>query len=163
MWRALIQAAASRLKHFDVNRVFGKELADADLEVSRLPSRPELPDPLVMLNGERVASKEQWLSKRRPELQELFQYYMYGYLPAAPVKIEYEVEREDGQSLDGKATLKEVIVSFGPPEVPRIHLLLAVPNKRPGPAPVFLGANACGFHVHGGTPGSPGRRYREPR
>src|SRR5437870_9440293 len=29
--------------------------------VSELPARPELPDPLVMLNGDRVTTKEQWL------------------------------------------------------------------------------------------------------
>jgi hypothetical protein len=40
--------------------------------VSELPAHPDLPDPLVMFNGERVTSKEQWRSKRRPELKELF-------------------------------------------------------------------------------------------
>ena len=50
-------------------------------EPSKLPSHPELPDPLVMFNGERIASKRAWFDKRRPELKELFQHYMYGYLP----------------------------------------------------------------------------------
>src|SRR5262245_19501097 len=49
--------------------------------VSQLPSRPELPDPLVMLNGDRVTTKEQWFDKRRPELKALFQHYMYGTFP----------------------------------------------------------------------------------
>jgi hypothetical protein len=40
--------------------------------VSELPAHPDLPDPLVMFNGERVTSKEQWLTKRRPELKDLF-------------------------------------------------------------------------------------------
>ena len=48
-----------------------------------LPSRPELPDPLVMLDGTKVATKEQWVEKRRPELKDLFQHYMYGTIPAA--------------------------------------------------------------------------------
>ena len=55
-------------------------------EADKLPSRPELPDPLVMFNGERVASREQWFDKRRPELKALFQHYMYGYAPP-PAKI----------------------------------------------------------------------------
>ena len=50
-------------------------------DVSKLPSRPDLPDPLVMFNGDRVTTKEQWVDKRRPELKALFQYYMYGDLP----------------------------------------------------------------------------------
>jgi hypothetical protein len=121
--------------------------AAADLPpVSKLPSRPELPDPLVMLNGERVTSKEQWLTRRRPELKELFQHYQYGYLPPA-VKVETRVEREDRKAFAGKATLKEVTVSFGPSGTPPIHLLLVVPNERKGPAPVFVGMNFCGNHA----------------
>ena len=74
---------------------------DADWPaVSRLPSQPDLPDPLLMFNGERVASKQQWVDKRRPELKELFQHYMYGYLPAAE-KIEPKIERQDERSERG--------------------------------------------------------------
>jgi hypothetical protein len=71
---------------------------------------------------------------------------MYGYLPP-PVKIEAKVEREDRKALEGKATLKEVTISFGPIGTPPIHLLLVVPNERKGPAPVFVGMNFCGNHA----------------
>jgi len=115
-------------------------------EPDQLPAHPELPDPLVMLNGERVASKQQWIDKRRPELKKLFQHYMYGYLPP-PAKIKAKVEHENAKAFDGKATLREVTISFGPPETPPIHLLLAIPNQRKGPAPVFIGINFCGNHA----------------
>jgi hypothetical protein len=114
---------------------------------AQLPSRPELPDPLVMFDGRRIADREQWHRERRPELKELFQHYMYGYLPPVPGKIEPKVEREDRQALGGKATLKEVTVALGPPETPPVHLLLVVPNHRRGPAPVFVGMNFCGNHA----------------
>jgi hypothetical protein len=116
-------------------------------EVSRLPSQPDLPDPLRMLDGQGVRTPEQWVNKRRPELRELFQYYMYGYLPAAPAGVDYKVEREDGGVFGGKAKLKEVTITLGPPEVPQIHLLLVVPNERKAPAPVFLGLNFSGNHT----------------
>src|SRR5262249_20105583 len=77
--------------------------------VSQLPSRPELPDPLVMLNGDRVTTKEQWFDKRRPELKALFQHYMYGTFPP-PAKIDAKVEREDPRALDGRASLKEITI-----------------------------------------------------
>jgi dienelactone hydrolase len=115
-------------------------------EPDKLPSHPELPDPLVMFNGERVTSKQQWIDKRRPELKALFQHYMYGYLPP-PAPITAKVEYEDAKAFDGKATLREVAISVGPPEVPSIHLLLVVPNQRKGPAPVFVGINFCGNHA----------------
>src|SRR6516225_5822128 len=98
--------------------------AHADVpEVSKLPSRPQLPDPLVLFNGDRVTSREQWFNQRRPELEVLFQHYMYGYLPPAPAKVDSKVGREDQQAFGGKATLKEVTIAFGPPEMPQIHLL----------------------------------------
>lgn len=123
-------------------------LSAADFpEAAKLPSRPELPDPLVMLNGERVTTAEQWHKQRRPELKALIQHYMYGYLPPPPDKIVAKVEREDPKALDGKATLREVTISFGPPEMPKIHLLLVIPNERKGPAPAFVGMNFCGNHA----------------
>jgi hypothetical protein len=114
---------------------------------ARLPARPELPDPLVMLNGDKVTTKEQWLAKRRPELKELFQHYMYGYLPPVPAKVSAQVTLTDPKFFDGKATLKLVTLTYGPPEWPKIHLLVVVPNERKGPAPVFVGMNFAGNHA----------------
>src|SRR6266446_8548299 len=121
-------------------------------EVSKLSSQPGLPDPLLMSGGEPgrpkpVADKEHWIAKRRPELKALFQHYMYGYTPAAPARVIPTIEREDSRFFGGKATKKEVTISFGPPDCPKIHLLLVIPNERKGPAPVFLGMNFCGNHA----------------
>jgi hypothetical protein len=115
--------------------------------VSKLPSQPQLPDPLTMLDGTKVTTKDQWEKKRRPELKALFQHYMYGYFPPRPNNVAFQVERVDKKALGGKATLKEITISFGPPETPKIHLLLLIPNQRKGPAPVFLGLNFCGNHT----------------
>jgi len=111
-----------------------------------LPVNAELPDPLVLRNGERVKTKEDWFKKRAPELRELFQHYMYGVAPPAPEKNEVKIEREDRKYFDGKATLKEITIRFGPEGTPPIHLLLVIPNKRTSPAPVFVGMNFNGNH-----------------
>lgn len=116
-------------------------------EVSQLPAVRELPDPLVMFDGRRVMSPEQWRSERRPELKALFQHYMYGYMPAAPERIDAAVERVDRTYFGGAATKKEVVIRFGPAGTPPIQLLLVVPNRRPSPAPVFVGMNFCGNHT----------------
>jgi hypothetical protein len=116
-------------------------------DVAQLPSHPGLPDPLVLFNGERVATRQQWFDQRRPELKALFAWYMYGAAPPAPTHVEGKVERTDPRAFGGKATLREVTVSFGPPDVPKIHLLLVVPNARKGPAPVFVGMNFSGNHA----------------
>ncbi|MCY3024301.1 MAG: acetylxylan esterase [Planctomycetota bacterium] len=120
--------------------------AESFPEVDQLPAAAELPDMLLMFNGERVATREQWVQKRRPELKALFQHYMYGYMPPAPDKIAAKVEREDKKCFGGKATRKELTISFGPAGAPVINLLLVVPNERQKPAPVVVGPNFNGNH-----------------
>lgn len=116
-------------------------------EPSRLPSQPELPDPLVCFDGHKVASREEWTTKRRPELKALFQHYMYGKFLPAPEQVKAHVRHADTEALGGKATLREIELTVGPPAAPRIHLLLVTPNDRKSPAPVFIGANFCGNHA----------------
>jgi hypothetical protein len=116
-------------------------------EVAQLPVRPEMPDPLVMFDGKPVTSPEQWTRLRRPELKALFQYYMYGKMPPRPDDETFAIAREDRSFLGGKATLKEVTIDLGSPDLPKIQLLVVVPNERRGPAPAFLGANFEGNHT----------------
>ncbi len=100
---------------------------------SKLPAHAELPDPLTMLDGKKVTTKKEWLTRRRPELKELFQHYMYGYFPPKPDNLKFKVERVDRNALGGKATLKEVTISFGPPDTPKMHLPEAwLPKNCPG-------------------------------
>lgn len=112
-----------------------------------LPAHSKLPDPLTMFDGKKITTKDEWQSVRRPELRKLFQHYMYGTIPAKPDNLSFKVERVDPNALGGKATLKEITITFGPPETPKMHLLLVVPNKRNGPAPVFVGLNFSGNHT----------------
>ncbi len=147
MRRGVIIAVARALV-FLAAPLGGAEMSFAGFpEVSGLPPRPEMPDPLVTFEGDRVSSPEQWAGKRRPELKALFEHYMYGRAADAPSAVGSKVDREDPNYFGGKATLKEVAITFGPPEAPKIHLLLVVPNKRTGPAPTFLGLNFNGNHT----------------
>ncbi len=134
------------LRVFLILGLFASSVAAAEFPPpDNLPSIPELPDPLVMLDGTNVASKEDWLNKRRPELKEMFQHYMYGKLPA-PIKVSAKVRYEDPKAFGGKATLREVVLSLGEPSRATINLLLIVPNERKGPSPVFVGLNFSGNH-----------------
>lgn len=117
-------------------------------DASQLPSQEALPDPLVMRDGTRITTAAEWQTRRKPELQALFQHYMYGHLPAKPARWSEEVLFSDSGFLDGKATLSETRISFfGPDLKHRLHVLLVVPNRRTGPAPVFVGMNFCGNHA----------------
>jgi len=115
--------------------------------VDQLPAKPEFPDPLVMLDGTRVATKEQWETKRKPELKALFQHYMYGRLPPTPKRQSYTELFRNEKALGGKATLSEVKITFEEPSLSHpIHVLFVVPNAVSKP-PVFVGMNFCGNHT----------------
>ncbi len=114
--------------------------------IDNLPANSALPDPLITLAGKPVTTRDAWFNERRPELQRLFEHYMYGRAPAAP-PVRARREREDRQLFGGKATKRELALEFGPPGTPPIHLLLVVPNGRQGPVPVFVGLNFCGNHT----------------
>lgn len=109
------------------------------------PAQPGFPDPLAMLNGERVRTQADWERRRRPELKALFQRYMYGEIPKA-VRMEATLRAVHSDFLGGAATLK-LITLASPRGGPQIDLMLVVPNERPNPAPVFLALNFCGNHA----------------
>jgi hypothetical protein len=116
-----------------------------------LKPQAELPNPLIALSGKKVESKEEWEKTRRPELQQLFQHYMYGKLPPAPSLLSVHERFNDPNFLGGKATLRELTVSFewqsAKPSKHTLYVLLVSPNKRETPAPIFIGLNFCGNHA----------------
>lgn len=122
-----------------------------------LKPQTELPSPLVSLSGQKIETVREWESKRRPELKQLFQHYMYGKLPAVPADYQTQELFNDPTFLKGKATLRELKVRFALPRVsPQaepawskkvLYVLLVTPNERAMPAPLFIGLNFCGNHA----------------
>lgn len=111
-----------------------------------LPRVAEFPDPLQMFDGSPVATAADWHNRRKPEIQQLFQHYMYGRRPAAPERVTGRVLFEDPQAFGGNGVLREVEVAFGPPDWPKIYLLVATPRGA-GPFPCVVGANFGGNHL----------------
>jgi hypothetical protein len=103
-----------------------------------------LPDPLITQAGQPVTTHEEWLRQRAPELKELFQHYEYGHFPPAPAHVDAKLEREDRAALGGKATLRELTLTWGMPEV-AIHLLMVLPHAAK-PVPAFLGLSFVSTH-----------------
>jgi len=112
---------------------------------------------LTMFDGRPVKSARQWRRERRPELKRLFEHYMYGSAPPPPGNVRGKVELEDPRFFGGKATLRDVTLTYGPEGAPPIHLLVVVPNSRKGPAPVFLGISFTGNHAVVNDPRIPAR------
>lgn len=127
--------------------LFGAFAVTAVARPADPPQAFTFPDPLTMADGTKVATKEQWETKRKPELKELFQKHMYGRYPAVKTTLTAKVLFEDAKAFSGTGTLKEVELSLGIKGCPPMYLLIATPNDRPkAGAPVFVGLNFSGNH-----------------
>ena len=113
-----------------------------------------LPDPLVTSGGERVVDARTWIGKRRPEILKLFETHVYGRSPGRPNQLKFEVTSTDPNTLEGKATRKQVSVLFaGGKDGPKAELLVYFPNGAQKPVPAFLGLNFYGNHTIHSDPG----------
>ncbi|MVM41724.1 acetylxylan esterase [Spirosoma sp. HMF3257] len=113
-----------------------------------------LPDPLLLNNGKRITTANQWRTQRRPELLERFANEMYGHSPGRPSTMRFEVFDTDTKALGGKATRKQVAVYFnGKSDGPRMDVLLYIPNQVKGPVPAIVGLNFWGNQSINADPG----------
>ena len=113
-----------------------------------------LPDPLILDNGRAVADVKTWQTQRRPELLEHFATRVYGRLPGSADALHVALAESDPQALNGKATRKQVTITFTVDgSGPVMHLLLYAPNSTPEPHPTFLGLNFSGNHSIHADPG----------
>lgn len=124
---------------------------DADIDVPDY----ELPDVMQTAEGSRVTSREQWRSERRGEVLEMFREHVYGRRPGDPDALAFEMIEEDGEAMEGRATLRRVMihsrVSDRSDDAVRptvrehaFELIVFVPNEAEGPAPLFLLMNNRG-------------------
>jgi hypothetical protein len=142
---------------FVLNGLLATAAAQTFPAAADLKPQAELPDPLTTLSGKKVTTQTEWETMRRPELKQLFQHYMYGKLPAAPSDLVVKELFVNPKFLGGKATLRELSVRFALPKSSNaaepawskhtLYVLLATPNERVAPAPLFIGMNFCGNHA----------------
>lgn len=98
-----------------------------------------LPDPLLMANGERVASAQQWFHARRPEILKFYRDEIYGHIPTNAPKVIWKVTETDTAARGGTAVMKRITGQMGDkPDGPRIALTLHVPAKASQPVPALL-------------------------
>ena len=110
-----------------------------------------LPDALVMNNGLKVTSASSWQEKRRPEILELFRKNVHGRAPIGrPAGMTFELGTVDREALAGKATRKDLVVSFTDESSgTRMDIRVYTPNSATWPVPCFL---YLGRPMPGGSP-----------
>ncbi len=77
-----------------------------------LPVRAEMPDVMVMNDGTKVTTAEQW-GKRREEMKKILEYYAVGQAPPAPGNVKGVVEKEQLVG-GGKYKYRLIKLTFGP-------------------------------------------------
>jgi hypothetical protein len=104
--------------------------------VSDLPTRPELPDVLVMNDGTRVSTPAQWKA-RREEMKRTLLAYATGVMPPAPGRVRGLLVRE-ARVLDGAVRYRLVHLAFGPGDAFGFDLAIFTPAVTAGPFPVIV-------------------------
>lgn len=103
--------------------------------VNELPVRAEMPDPMVMNDGTRVTTPEQW-KKRREEIRRTLEYYAVGEMPPAPGNVK-GTEEASATVLDGTVKYRLVHLTFGPKERLSLDIGIFTPATG-GPFPAII-------------------------
>jgi hypothetical protein len=110
---------------------------------SRAHLYPNLPDPLLLENGQRVTSAKLWWKQRRPEIVAGFNREIYGITPPNLPQVTWEVvsaisEKNGGVPVVTKRLAGHVDNSGYPQIKVDIDLILVTPAKALGPVPVLM-------------------------
>ena len=86
-----------------------------------------LPDPLILTNGIKIKSIDEWKNVRRKELINLFSHNLYGYIPGKIKNFKLSYQSIDKNFLDSLATKKEIRIYLNNEIF--IDLLIVTPNN----------------------------------
>lgn len=108
-----------------------------------------LPDPLVLKNGQRVKTAQDWWKKRRPEILQDYLTEIYGKIPAHTPAVRFEVVSTDSTAVSNTAILKKIVGhidnSSYPSDTPRIEISLYLPKGAQGRLPLMVQVSGAFF------------------
>lgn len=123
---------------------FGQKTT-VNYDESKIPEY-DLPELLLSKTGSLVSSSSQWEKTRRNEILADFETYVYGKTPTGKVQVKTELIKEM-DAFDGKATMKEVKMTFTKKKQSiSMDILIYLPKSQ-NKAPLFIGLNFFGNHT----------------
>jgi hypothetical protein len=136
----------------------------ANYDESKANPYPNLPDPLILKNGQKVTSPEIWWNQRRPEIVEDFDREIYGRVPKDVPKVTWEVTSKTEEKVGDVPVITKRLVGHVDnsrcPEIKvDIQLTLTTPADAKGPVPVMM---EFGFGF-GRRPGGPAGKGAPPK
>lgn len=120
---------------------------------TRVPAY-NLPNPLVLTDGNRINDADTWQTHQRPQILKLFEDHVYGASPGRTEHMRFIVKSSSDCALNGKAIRKQVIVNLETKtESRQMEVLIHLPSAAKKPAPTFVGLNFFGNHSIHPDPG----------
>ncbi len=129
---------------------------------------PDLPDPLVTKNGQKVTTAEQWWKVRRPEIVEDFEREVFGRVPKNVPQVTWTVVTQATDRVVGTMPVaaKQLVGHVDNAACPSIkvdiQMTLVTPANAKGPVPVLMmfggGFGGNGFPRRAGEP-APTNRF----
>jgi len=109
--------------------------ADSYPDVDALPVQTNLPDVMIMDDGTRVTTPEQW-QKRRDEVKAILEHYELGHAPPPPGNVRGE-DIKSAALVDGTVSYRLVHLTFGPHRKLQIDIAIFAPVGA-GPFPTII-------------------------
>ncbi len=122
----------------------------ANYDESKANPYPNLPDPLTLNNGEKVTTAKTWWDKRRPEIVEMFEKYVYGRVPNNVPKVNWTVKIVDHEMVGFTPVIAKDLIGEAdnlsyPAISVKMHMTLVTPANAKGPVPVLMMFGHAGF------------------
>ncbi len=115
----------------------------ANYDESKANPYPDLPNPLLLKNGQKVTTPDMWWNQRRPEIVEDFDREIYGRVPKNTPKVNWEVTETIDETVGDVPIITKQLVghvdnSSYPLITVDIQLTLTTPANATGPVPVIM-------------------------
>ena len=114
---------------------------DLSYDLDKIPEYT-LPNPLILSNGKKITSLDEWKEIHRQELINLFSHNLYGFIPGKLKDLKISYQSINTKFLNSLATKKEIRIHFNKKIF--IDLLIITPNNLVKSSPIFLGMNFFG-------------------
>ena len=121
-----------------------------NVDESKANPYPNLPDPLTLNDGQKVTTGQMWREKRRAEIVEMYEKYVYGRVPRNVPKVTWTVTAVDHEMIGfNRVIAKDVIGHVDNSSYPavnvNIHMTLVTPANATGAVPVLVMFGRAGF------------------
>ncbi len=122
----------------------------ANYDESQANPYPNVPDPLILNNGEKVTTAQMWWDQRRPQLLDMFSKYVYGQAPNNVPQVNWTVTAVDHEMIGFNPVLvKDLIGEVDNSSYPlinvKIHMTLVTPARAAGKVPLLIMFGRAGF------------------